>query len=144
HAAIAGSPDARAQVSASSITVRASIPARVAGIVAAIRNAPIDAAQESRKTDGRWNGAVRRIWVSADCPTGAGKKQIAVRRACARCERNLLLTDQSGRFGCVRDGAIEIALGAPRVAAVVVVVGICRVEPDCLVAIHDGAIDFAL
>jgi len=56
HAAIAGSPDAWAQVSASSTPERASIPASAAGIVAAISHAPADAAEKSREITANGKG----------------------------------------------------------------------------------------
>ena len=48
------------------------------------------------------------------------------------------------RFGIVRDGPVEVALGFPGEAAVVVGFGIFRIEPDRLVEVRDGSVEVAL
>src|SRR5215470_4977205 len=44
------------------------------------------------------------------------------------------------RLVCIGDGASEVTLGEPRVAAVVVIGGVFRVESDRLVVIRYGAV----
>src|SRR5215472_12090021 len=48
------------------------------------------------------------------------------------------------RLIVVRDGAVEVVLGAPSVAAVVVGDGVFRIEPDRLGIVRDGAVVVAL
>src|SRR5262245_5507448 len=81
-----------------------------------------------------------------DCHTMAAVSAMAVTAPRAGiCLRMLvgsirIIAAKPPRLVCIGDGASEITLGEPGVAAVVVIGGVFRVESDRLVVIREGAI----
>src|SRR6516162_3421788 len=81
-----------------------------------------------------------------DCHTMAAVSAMAVTAPRAGiCLRMLvgsiwIVAAKPPRLVCIGDGASEITLGEPGVAAVVVIGGVFRVESDRLVVIREGAI----